>query len=148
MDEIGEGSPFAECLTRRYTPPTPISSHCALGIAHNSFGGTLETRIWVYTLGTMVFFALFRSWTAIRQNKIVSHRIWAIRTWGWVGCIFTMRFLMFFLTKILLSSHTRDFYSVTTCSTIRELYITHSYPLTLISQNYPVILLRNASQRW
>lgn len=49
-----------------------------------------------------------------------------------------MRFLMFFLTKILLSSHTRDFYSVTTCSTIRELYITHSYPLTLISQNYPV----------
>ncbi|KAF5867637.1 putative microtubule associated protein [Botrytis fragariae] len=59
----------------------------AFGIAHNSFGGTLETRIWVYTLGVMVSFALLKSWVAIRQKRIAEHRVWAIRTWGWTGCV-------------------------------------------------------------
>ncbi|KAF7950674.1 uncharacterized protein EAE97_002226 [Botrytis byssoidea] len=115
-----------------------VGNTCAFGIAHNSFGGTLETRIWVYTLGVMVFFALFKSWVAIRQKRIAEHRVWAIRTWGWSGSIFTMRVLMFFLARFILSPHTRDFYSVTTCSILHELYITHSHPLELITQNYPI----------
>lgn len=115
-----------------------VGNTCALGIAHHAFGGTLETRIWVYTLGVMVFFALLKSWIAIRQKKITEHRVWAIRTWGWTGCILTMRLFMYFLTRFVLSPHTRDFYTVTTCSTLYELYTTHSHPLSLISQNYPI----------
>lgn len=48
-----------------------------------------------------------------------------------------MRFMMFIISKIILSPHTSNFYSVTTCSTLYDLYTTHSYPLELISQNYP-----------
>lgn len=51
--------------------------------------------------------------------------------------IFTMRLFMFFLAQFILSPHTRDFYSVTTCSILHQLYIAHSHPLELISQNYP-----------
>ncbi|KAF7936393.1 uncharacterized protein EAE98_002612 [Botrytis deweyae] len=134
-------------------PPTSVSSDSeeeifgknlvldategALAIAHNSFGGTLETRIWVYTLGVMVFFALLKSWVAIRQERNEEHRVWAIRTWGWTGCIFTMRLFMFFLARFILSPHTRDFYSVTTCSILRELCTTHSHPIELISRKHP-----------
>ncbi|TGO38846.1 hypothetical protein BHYA_0066g00350 [Botrytis hyacinthi] len=85
----------------------------------------------------MVFFSSFESWVAIRQKRIAEHRVWAIRAWGWTGCIFTMRVFMFFLARFILSPHTRDFYSVTTCSILHELYITHSHPLELITQNYP-----------
>lgn len=49
-----------------------------------------------------------------------------------------MRLFMYFLIRFVLSPHTRDFYAVTTCSTLHELYTTHSHPLSLISQNYPV----------
>ncbi|KAF7868590.1 hypothetical protein EAF04_005121 [Stromatinia cepivora] len=127
----------------RYTgrtlfPMLLLGNTCAFGIAHVSFGGTIETRIWIYTLGIMVFFALFKSWIAIRRKRIGEHRVWAIRTWGWAGCILTMRLLMIPLTTLILSPYTRTFYSLTTCSALHKLYTAHSYPLTHISQTYPM----------
>ncbi|APA06247.1 hypothetical protein SS1G_01261 [Sclerotinia sclerotiorum 1980 UF-70] len=115
-----------------------IGNTCAFGIGHVSFGGTLETRIWIYTLGVLEYFALFKSWIAIRRKKIEEHRIWAIRTWGWAGSILTMRLLMIPFMNIVLSPYTRTFYSLTTCSALHNLYTAHSYPLTNITQTYPM----------
>ncbi|KAJ8058368.1 hypothetical protein OCU04_012560 [Sclerotinia nivalis] len=115
-----------------------VGNTCAFGIAHVSFGGTIETRIWIYTLGIMEFFALSKSWIAIRRKKIEEHRVWAIRTWGWAGSILTMRLLMPLLAIIILSPYSRTFYSLTSCSALLKLYTAHSLPLTHISQTYPM----------
>ncbi|KAM3088515.1 hypothetical protein ACMFMG_000151 [Clarireedia jacksonii] len=58
-----------------------------MGISHASFGGTIETVIWIYTLGPMVFYSMWRAWRTAWKKDYQAHRVWTIRTWGWAGSV-------------------------------------------------------------
>ena len=91
-----------------------------MAVAHESFGGTLATRMGIYTLGLMVFYALPKSWLAARRGDFAAHRVWAIRTWGWAGSV---SFLFFSsLDSSILASFLHFIYGLdTSCTRTVEL---------------------------
>lgn len=81
----------------------------ALMISRHSFGGSLSTQLFNWTLAPMASYAITKSWMAIRRRDIVEHRNWALRAMFWLGSIVASRPLMtiaIFTADLLDSNYT------------------------------------------
>ena len=69
----------------------PIATITGLALSETAFGSTFATISSCSVLAVMILIGHYQAWTAIRARKIHKHRMWMIRTWGWLGTIITMR---------------------------------------------------------
>jgi len=73
----------------------------ALMIARYSFGGQIETQVFVGLLAIMTTLGVFMAYYNIKRLQIDQHRAWMLRTWFYAGSIITLRLIMIISAQII-----------------------------------------------
>ncbi|KAH8596763.1 hypothetical protein B0O99DRAFT_619887 [Bisporella sp. PMI_857] len=116
-----------------------IGNITALKMGSRSFGGSIETRVWIVFVASLSSFSLFKAWVSARSLNIDDHRAWIFRTWGVAGSIFTLRI---FMTLIAFSIHkfTSNIYTgITTCDELIFMYrsVRNSTSVASLYERFP-----------
>ena len=125
-------------------------------MARHSFGGTITTQTWVWTVATMTAFSVYRAWISILNLHIDQHRVWVLRTWSYActvcpllsletSCsqlttqILTLRIFMIVLAISIAKLSPNSYKSVLPCDEIIYMYQFVAYPSNLSSlySRYP-----------
>jgi len=106
----------------------------ALMIARYSFGGQIETQVFVGLLAIMTTLGIFMAYYNIKRLQIDQHRAWMLRTWFYAGSIITLRLIMIITAKIIGSMG--GYYRAMPCDQLASLFKDHetfaaSYPQCL-----------------
>ena len=70
-------------------------------IARHSFGGQIETQVFVGLLAIMTTLGIFMAYYNIKRLQIDQHRAWMLRTWFYAGSIITLRLIMIISAKLI-----------------------------------------------
>ena len=92
----------------------------ALMIARHSFGGGIDTQVYVGLLAIMTTLSISLAYYNIKRLQIDQHRAWMLRTWFYAASIITLRIIMIISAMIISSMN--DYYRAMECSEIRFLY--------------------------
>ncbi len=103
----------------------------ALIIVRHSFGGEIETQVFVGLLAIMTTLGVFMAYYNIKRLQIDQHRAWMLCTWFYAGSIITLRLIMIISAKII--SSIGGCYRAMPCDQIASMFndqekINASYP--------------------
>ncbi|KAG9033136.1 hypothetical protein FRB95_000554 [Tulasnella sp. JGI-2019a] len=113
-----------------------ISMIGALMIAPHAIGGSMSVQSIVWTLSFMTGYAVFKSWTYIRQRprRIADHRKWALRAMFYMGSIITARVIM--ITAAVITKFVGTHYTVFRCDEV-EFTLNEGNMSNVFSTKYP-----------
>jgi uncharacterized membrane protein len=101
----------------------------ALMIARRSFGGLVPTVGGVYTLSFIVITEVCLAYYNIKRLQIDQHRKWMLRAFVTMGCIITVRLIMFPAARII--TILGDYYLPMACEEIQFVWNQNNVPIPL-----------------
>ena len=92
----------------------------ALMIARHSFGGGMDTQVYVGLLAIITTVGAILAYYNIKRLQIDQHRAWMLRTWFYAASIVTLRIIM--IISALIISSSKNYYRAMPCGEIAFLY--------------------------
>lgn len=97
-----------------------LANFGALMIVRHSFGGEIETQVFVGLLVIITTLGVFMAYYNIKRLQIDQHRAWMLRTWFYAGSIITLRLIMIISAKII--SSIGGYYRAMPCDQIASMF--------------------------